>query len=563
MKKDKIIELRIDDDDAISGIDSISLVDEPAIEINWVAFNKEKPHEFHIPDGEDEKYLEMLIAKAESEEDLLASGYVLDHVELLDSKEAFATNPNANSEWDEPDFKVRYKYMLNPRITGQAAVIDTTRTFCRDLVSKNFVWRVEEMDNLRNSFGDSALVWRGGFNCRHIWGKMIYRKDATIVNKASINKGKVDVDGFPSGLAAELDVIGYEQPNTVTNKTLNNPSPSTIRNLGLSKQKFEYPLFPTKEDAEYYAEEVLNCKGSHEHDVNGKIYYMPCEEHPEDMGYDVGGISGYVDPGIKKKKKGDFQSYSDYPLAASDNARKALKWAEKNGWGDCGTPVGKIRANQLASRQSISEETISRMASFERHRQNKDVPYDKGCGGLMWDAWGGTEGIEWAQRKLRQIENAKFNNQKFEIQSEEKRIVVGPAMVPDLRIFRKDKKGNPYHVFFSEKTIRMIAEKYMRNKYIDNNDTNHDGKAVKDVYVIESWIKEDDNDKSNKYGYEDLPVGTWFVSMKVRNDDVWQKVKEGRLRGYSVSGYFEEIEQFAREEMFLNELAKFLKTIKE
>jgi hypothetical protein len=46
------------------------------------------------------------------------------------------------------------------------------------------------------------------------------------------------------------------------------------------------------------------------------------------------------------------------------------------------------------------------MASFKRHQQYKDVPYDEGCGGLMWDAWGGTEGIEWAIRKLEQIDNA-------------------------------------------------------------------------------------------------------------------------------------------------------------
>jgi hypothetical protein len=109
----------------------------------------------------------------------------------------------------------------------------------------------------------------------------------------------------------------------------------------------------------------------------------------------------------------------------------------------------------------------------------------------------------------------------------------------------------------------MIAEKYMRFKYVDNNDENHNGKALKDVYVIESWIKEDDNDKSTKYGYESLPVGTWFVSMKIRSDEVWQKIKRGELRGYSVSGYFEEIEQFAREEMFLKQLAELLKDIKD
>ena len=87
-------------------------------------------------------------------------------------------------------------------------------------------------------------------------------------------------------------------------------------------------------------------------------------------------------------------SYNDYPKAASENANRALKFREEtNNKNGCGTPVGWARANQLANGENISEDTIKRMASFNRHRQNKDVPYDEGCGGLMWDAWGGTEGI--------------------------------------------------------------------------------------------------------------------------------------------------------------------------
>ena len=145
----------------------------------------------------------------------------------------------------------------------------------------------------------------------------------------------------------------------------------------------------------------------------------------------------------------------------------------------------------------------------------------------------------------------------------ERHIVLGPAMVPDQKIFRKDNEGNPYYVFFSPETIKMIAEKYMRNKYTDNNDQMHDGKAVKDVYVIESWIKEDDNDKSNKYGFNDLPVGTWFVSMKINNPDIWGKVKKGELNGFSVSGYFEEVAKFSKEEMFLYKVAEVLRNIKD
>jgi hypothetical protein len=103
------------------------------------------------------------------------------------------------------------------------------------------------------------------------------------------------------------------------------------------------------------------------------------------------------------------KTYTDYPKQASENAKIALRYAEENGWGDCGEASGKARANQLANNEPISEETISRMASFERHRQNSKRELGEGCGRLMWLAWGGDEGIEWAQRKLEQIRNEKAN----------------------------------------------------------------------------------------------------------------------------------------------------------
>jgi hypothetical protein len=113
-------------------------------------------------------------------------------------------------------------------------------------------------------------------------------------------------------------------------------------------------------------------------------------------------------PAIEKNwfafKEQSFESYTDYPKQASENAKIALRWAEENGWGDCGTPVGKIRANQLANGEAISRETIARMAGFERHRQNSQKELGDGCGRLMWLAWGGDAGVEWAQRKLEQID---------------------------------------------------------------------------------------------------------------------------------------------------------------
>jgi len=102
------------------------------------------------------------------------------------------------------------------------------------------------------------------------------------------------------------------------------------------------------------------------------------------------------------------ETYNDYPESATNNAKRAIKYKEENG-SSCGTQVGWTRAGQLARREKISRDTIARMASFKRHQQHKDVPYSEGCGGIMWDAWGGTSGVEWAISKLKQIDNSTYN----------------------------------------------------------------------------------------------------------------------------------------------------------
>lgn len=157
------------------------------------------------------------------------------------------------------------------------------------------------------------------------------------------------------------------------------------------------PLFSTIEEAERVATEI-GCKGYHEHNVDGQTWYMPCSSHSEmnDKNLDEFG------------HKAKFETYNDYPKAASRNAKTALNYADKNGWGSCGTPVGKKRANQLANGDNISRDTIARMAAFERHRKNSKKKLGDGCGRLMWLAWGGDEGVAWAQRKLKQIDSEKM-----------------------------------------------------------------------------------------------------------------------------------------------------------
>lgn len=97
-------------------------------------------------------------------------------------------------------------------------------------------------------------------------------------------------------------------------------------------------------------------------------------------------------------------TFTDYPKAASEAAKRALKWKEAtNNSKGCGTLVGWARANQLAKGEPISIETVKRMAAFQRFRSLANTPYEEGCSGIMWDAWGGDEGINWAIRKMETI----------------------------------------------------------------------------------------------------------------------------------------------------------------
>ena len=105
-------------------------------------------------------------------------------------------------------------------------------------------------------------------------------------------------------------------------------------------------------------------------------------------------------------KRLKLETYSDYPSGVVNNAKRALEWADKNGWGSCGTAVGKRRASQLASKSNLTVSTIKRMYSFlSRHAGDLDASksYSDGCGKLMYDAWGGKAALRWSRGKLKSL----------------------------------------------------------------------------------------------------------------------------------------------------------------
>jgi hypothetical protein len=152
------------------------------------------------------------------------------------------------------------------------------------------------------------------------------------------------------------------------------------------------------------------------------------------------------------------ETYDDYPQAATTNAKRAIKYKEENG-SSCGTVVGWTRARQIANREKLTRRTIARVASFKRHQQHKDVPYDEGCGGIMWDAWGGTEMIEWAIKKLEKIDkksNEFKNEEEFEISETTKKTLKNKMEEHNENVKDLDVEWNP------KVTVAKLEKVYKR-----------------------------------------------------------------------------------------------------
>lgn len=122
----------------------------------------------------------------------------------------------------------------------------------------------------------------------------------------------------------------------------------------------------------------------------------------------------------------------------------------------------------------------------------------------------------------------------------EKRILLGAVLIPDKPVYRKT-DNKEFNIIFPAETIRLASENFLKESYQSSSTINHDENLkLSQVTFVESWIKEDMiNDKSVKYGFDE-PIGTWFASMKVDNDEVWNDfVKTGKVKGFSIDGFFD------------------------
>ena len=144
----------------------------------------------------------------------------------------------------------------------------------------------------------------------------------------------------------------------------------------------------------------------------------------------------------------------------------------------------------------------------------------------------------------------------FKSIDDEKKIIVGLALVPDKKIYRKN-KDKEFNIFFSQDTVKKASHLYLK-KLKSNNTTLEHEMDIEGVSVVESWIVEDPkNDKSNLYGLNAVK-GAWAVIMAVDNDEVWKDVKEGKYLGLSIEGIFSDKKEVDEAEELLKELKRIL-----
>ena len=154
----------------------------------------------------------------------------------------------------------------------------------------------------------------------------------------------------------------------------------------------------------------------------------------------------------------------------------------------------------------------------------------------------------------------KSHEVKFAKVDAEKRILMGPILIPDKPIYRKqivDGAMDEFYIYFSKDTVRKASQMFLMKGNQGNATIEHE-LSVQGVCMVETWIKEDmEKDKSAIYGMND-PIGTWMGCLKITNDDVWNDAKDGKFKGFSIEGYFADKMKMSKQPSLLDEVKDLL-----
>jgi hypothetical protein len=580
----RVFELKISEDDDISGIQYLSIVKSPANEVMFEVFSDEKPHTCYVEhDFSDEAVKVIEKFGVELNPEMLKYARIKP-AEIILTKEDFAappinTNPRAfdikSGDQEGGNVITRYIYGID---TGMGApLIRTSREMCRKMIAAQRVFSRQDIINLSTSLTSASdtfkLVPRAKMNasvdafefkmgalCRHRWFQiefdvpqdMTYDQALAMIPlraSAALGKGR-NVGGAGRPFEAEAKIVPASQ--------LNRRPAGFAKEEDFSPVGFHYGLFmyPSRKAAflaEPTAKKITKIKIEMCGEGWGCGGWIPIEVFPEYFE----GTAKVVDSFAVR------HSFVEVPKYIQEAAQRAVDFAEENGWGDCGTDVGKQRAHDLArSGAEHSLETLTRMFSYgSRHKVDWEASksVDDGCGYLMMLSWGFSpdnydSAMSWLEG---QIEKATEMNIQFS-KDDYRQDITAVVFQPNQYIYRYDRETNqPYYVFMSKDTIRTALMKLSRLKPKNLINFEHSDKvfAGNDVYSYENWLVGEDpmKDKSYEIFGREFAPGTWITTIHFRNEQLFEDfILSNKTAGISLEGLFEEIPfSFIKEQDFV------------
>jgi hypothetical protein len=569
----KIFELLIDEDDELSGVQFISIVKNPANEVRFEVFNDQTPHSCQV---EEDLPVELLKHFEEFGEELnpdLLMGAKIKPATIVLTPEDFAapsidTDPRKFDIWsgDQEGGNVITRYIYGVDTGMGAPLIRTSREMCRKMLAAQRVFSRQDIINLSNkltSAGDTfklvprakmnsqvdAFEYKMGALCRHRWFQiefpvpdgMSYEdalKTIPLKAQAALGVGK-NVGGAGRPFQAEAKIV---PPSQLNRRPAGFSAEEDLDAINFHMGLFMYKSRKAALLAEPEAKAITKVKIKACGYDYGCAGYMPIEVYPE---YFEG--SAEVLETFKVR-----QNFVKVPEYIREVAKRAVDYAQENGWGSCGTEVGKRRANDLADAEyNASLDILTRMYSYgSRHKQDWESSdgFDDGCGDLMMAAWGLSrsnydEAMKWLET---QIDRATQDNVAFS-KDEFKGDITAVVFQPEQKIYRYDPNTQtPYYVFMSRDTIRKMLMKVSRLKPKNLINFEHTDKVFSgdEVYSYENWLVGDDPrmDKSYEIFGREFAPGTWITTIHFRNQELFDNfILSNETAGVSLEGLFEEV----------------------
>ena len=545
----KVFELLIDDEDDISGIEKLSIVKSPATQMSWEIFNNKLPHQECFFEEDINPDLLDIVDKygVEITPEMWGDVEVMEIEEYNHKFYSVSSTPNRKDPLNDLslDSITRYIYVID---SGAGSVLKPeSRQFCRKMIGSGRVYSRADLERISNeiaSDGDTFKIiprpksipdvdvynFKGGKNCYHRYKALVF----------NLKEGETYAQllaRIPSQAArgvAQADLVyeGSDRPFLSEALHYNMSSQNDFKANNFFMGLFYYPSVMAalvNEPALRHFTKVEFCG-----------YEGWCPMYIGDEYFE--GKASVIDRfEVKEKFEVPTQEIQEI-------GKRVVNWTEENGWGDCGTAVGKTRASQLANGDNLSLETITRMYSYlSRHKVDLEssTSYEDGCGKLMYDSWGGEPAYEWSKRI---VERASQKEQTFSVDNY-KGEITAVVFEPDTYIYRFS-EGKSYYVFMSPETIKKALMKVSRLKEMGkltnliNLEHSDYVFSAEDVYTYENWLVGENpkEDKSYQIFGKEMKPGTWITTIAFKDKEIFEKyVLSNETSGISLEGFFVEV----------------------